>query len=116
MAIWDINTGKCVREMANPHQGAVSKIKFFSDGVSQNLILSAGLKDGCLVAHDMRSHQPVSRQKVHNAAINFLDTSLSGLVVTGSAEKRILALDIFRSLKPAQEMQSTDAVFCGEIL
>jgi len=56
MAIWDMNTGKCLRQMANPHQGAVSKIKFFSDGVSQNLILSCGLKDGCLVAHDMRTH------------------------------------------------------------
>jgi len=47
--------------MANPHTGAVSKIDFYSDGGDSNLILSTGLKDGFLIAHDMRTHQVVSR-------------------------------------------------------
>jgi hypothetical protein len=32
--------------MPGAHRGAVSKIKFFSDGGNNNLIISSGLKDG----------------------------------------------------------------------
>jgi WD40 repeat protein len=116
MAIWDINTGQSVRQMKNPHSGAVSKIKFYSDGVDAHLILSVGLKDGCLVAHDMRTHQPVARSQVHSAAVNMLATNLSGFVVTGAADSTIKTFDIFNSLKPVQTMKTTDAVFCGETL
>ena len=62
MAIWDINTGQPIRQMKNAHTGAISKTMFYSDGVNNNLILSAGLKDGRLICHDMRSHQAVSKQ------------------------------------------------------
>lgn len=55
MAMWDINTGQCIRKMPNVHSGAVSKIKFHSDGADSNVILSAGLGDGCLNVHDMRT-------------------------------------------------------------
>uniref|UniRef100_A0A7S3CPB8 Uncharacterized protein n=1 Tax=Strombidium rassoulzadegani TaxID=1082188 RepID=A0A7S3CPB8_9SPIT len=116
MAIWDINTGKTVRDMPGAHSGAVSKICFYSDGVENNLILSAGQKDGCLIAHDMRSHQPISKNQVHNAAINFLGTNLSGFTITGSGDKTIKTFDIFNSLKPMSLMKTTDAVFCGEVL
>ena len=75
MAMWDINTGQCVKQMPNAHQGSVSKIHFYSDGQQNNLILSAGLKDGQIKAHDMRSHQPISSQRVHQGAINMLDST-----------------------------------------
>lgn len=55
MAVWDINTGQAVYKF-QPHNGPVSKISFYSDGLSKNLILSGGLKDGVLAVHDMRTH------------------------------------------------------------
>jgi WD40 repeat protein len=78
--------------------------------------MSTGLKDGFLTVHDMRTHQIVARNKVHQAAINFLDSSLSGFVVTGSADKTIKTFDIFNGFKPLSVMNATDAVFCGEVL
>lgn len=47
LAFWDINTGKAFKK-ANAHEGAVSKIKCFSDGSDTNLIVTAGLNDGVL--------------------------------------------------------------------
>jgi len=116
MAIWDVNTGQALREMKGAHHGAVSKILFYSDGVDNNLILSTGLKDGQLVAHDMRTHQAVHKSQVHKAAINMLKASLSGYIVTGSADKTIKTFDIFNSLAPVASMKTTDAVFCGEVI
>ena len=113
MAIWDINTGKAIKQMGNVHQGAVSKINFFSDGQQSNIILSTGLKDGFMAIHDMRQCQLVARSKIHSAAINFLDTSLSGFAITGSADKTVKTFDIFNGFKPVSIMNTTDAVFCG---
>jgi len=42
MAIWDMNTGQSIRTSPKIHGGAVSKIIFFSDGGSNNVIISAG--------------------------------------------------------------------------
>lgn len=61
MAIWDINTGKCVKSMKGAHQGHISKIEFYSDGVDNNIIMSTGMKDGQLCIHDMRSQNMVSK-------------------------------------------------------
>jgi WD40 repeat protein len=47
LAFWDINTGKAFKK-ANSHEGAVSKVKMYDDGVDSNIILSAGLNDGVL--------------------------------------------------------------------
>jgi len=116
MAIWDINTGTAVKTMKNAHQGAVSKIMFYSDGMNSNIILSAGLKDGRLVAHDMRSHSVISQGQIHGGAINMLASSLSGFIVTGAADKTIKTFDIFNSLNKVGAMQTTDAVFCGEVI
>ena len=73
--------------MGQAHSGAVSKILFFSDGGATNIILSAGQKDGCLVAHDMRSMTPVFKKQVHGGAINLLDISSDSYCVTGAADK-----------------------------
>ena len=73
--------------MGSAHSGAVSKIIFFSDGGNNNVILSAGQRDGCLVAHDMRSMTPIFKKQVHGGAINLLDTSSESYCVTGAADK-----------------------------
>lgn len=102
--------------MPNVHTGAVSKIKFHSDGGNNNIIMSAGLKDGVLAVHDMRTQKLVSKNRVHNAAINLLDSSPSGFAVTGSADKTIKVFDILNGYKPLSVMNTTDAVFCGTVL
>jgi len=116
MAIWDINTGQCIKQMNTVHQGSISKIKFHSDGQQSNIILSAGLKDGFLAVHDMRSNKLVAKSRVHKAAINLLETSLSGFAITGSADKTVKTYDILNGFKPISVMNTTDAVFCGKVL
>ena len=95
------------------HTGAISKIKFHSDGAQSNIIISSGLKDGCIVVHDMRTHKPVAKNRIHKAAINFLDTSMSGFVITGSGDKYVKVMDMLNGFKPISVMKTTDAVFCG---
>lgn len=73
--------------MPSAHSGAVSKIHFFSDASQSNVILSAGQKDGCLVAHDMRTMTPIFKKQVHGGAINLLDISSESYCVTGAADK-----------------------------
>jgi hypothetical protein len=36
--------------------GPVSKIALYSDGINKNIFISAGVKDGVLAIHDMRTH------------------------------------------------------------
>jgi len=55
MAVWDLNTGQAIQQ-TQAHNGPVSKIQFYSDGASNHLIISAGLKDGVLAVYDMRTH------------------------------------------------------------
>ena len=62
--------------------------------------MSSGLKDGQLVLHDMRSHQVISKTRIHGGAVNLLDTTLSGFIVTGSADKTIKTFDIMQGCKP----------------
>jgi WD40 repeat protein len=116
MAIWDINTGQCVTKLPGVHQGALSKIALFSDGQNNNVFLSTGLKDGGLAAHDMRTHKPIKKERVHNAAINMLETTSSGYVVTGSADKTLKTFDIFNSCAAQSTLKATDAIFCGAVL
>jgi WD40 repeat protein len=68
----------------------VSKIVFFSDG-SDNLVATAGLKDGKLNLFDMRTCKSVCSELVHRAAINFVTFNGNGMIVTGSADKTIKA-------------------------
>jgi WD40 repeat protein len=114
VAFWDINTGKTLREI-QAHASAVSKICFFSDG-SDNLIATAGLKDGKLNIFDMRTCKPVSSEVIHKAAINFLEFNSNGILITGSADKTLKAFSLDNLQKPALVMNATDAVFCGETL
>ena len=115
MAIWDLNTGQSLHQFQG-HNGPVAKICFYSDGVNQNLIISSGLKDGILSIHDMRTHQVVKKERVHQGAINMLETSMSSLIITGSADKTVKKFDILNSCKPIGVMNTTDAVFSGTVV
>jgi WD40 repeat protein len=84
--------------------------------MNKNLFISTGVKDGVLAIHDMRTHQPVKKERVHQGAINFLDTSLSSFIVTGSADKTVKKFDIISGFKQMASMPTTDAVFCGKII
>jgi len=58
---------------------------------------------------------------VHRGAINFLAVSEStGLIVTGAADKQLKCWDLRggsgKGLAPVISTQSTDAIFCGELL
>ena len=56
-------------------------------------------------------------EAVHKAAINMLNVSQGGLVVTGSADKTLKLFDLKMGLaKPLAVMNCTDAVFCGEVV
>ena len=64
----------------------------------------------------MRSHQLVKKSQIHGGAINVLESSMSGFIVTASADKTIKTFDVYSGFKPLSIMNSTDAVFCGEVL
>lgn len=56
VALWDINREDPV-QTSKPHDGFVSKIAFFSDQDDTNIILTAGVSDGILAVHDMRTNK-----------------------------------------------------------
>jgi WD40 repeat protein len=63
LALWDINTQKCISKQ-NAHAGQVGKILFHSDGMDNNLIISAGLNDASISCIDMRTHNRVFYKRV----------------------------------------------------
>ena len=95
------------------HSGGVAKIQFFSDNET-SIVLSSGLKDGVLNIFDMRSQQPVFKERIHGGAINLLAVTSSGEVITGSADKSVKVFQVGNS-KPISVQKTTDAVFCGEL-
>ena len=98
LAFWDLNEGKAFKK-SKGHEGAISKVKLFDDGVDSNLIITAGLNDGCLCVHDMRTNKLVSCEQVHKGAINMLDTTISNMIVTGSGDKTMKLFDMSSGYK-----------------
>ena len=75
LAFWDINRPEPLKTV-NAHGGAVSKITFYSDDrQTNNIVLTAGQRDGKLTIFDMRTSQVVKSGAVHRGAINFLAVS-----------------------------------------
>ena len=71
IAIWDLNVQKCISK-ENAHAGQISKILFNSDGIDNNLIISAGSNDGSISAIDMRTHERVVYKRViHQFKLRF---------------------------------------------
>jgi hypothetical protein len=60
------------------HGGGVGVVRLYSDNIDQNLIITAGLKDGILNIFDMRSNSPVFTERVHGGAINEVVADMSG--------------------------------------
>lgn len=58
----------------------------------------------------------MKKERVHQGAINMLETSLSSFIITGSADKTVKKFDIMNSYKPIAVMNTTDAVFCGKVI
>jgi len=54
LAFWDINRGDPLKKM-NGHSGAVSKCVLYSEGSGNNIVLTAGQRDGKLNVFDMRT-------------------------------------------------------------
>ena len=59
LAFWDINSGKALKKTV-AHEGAVAKIKIFENDSENSIILTSGLNDGVVCAHDMRSNKLIS--------------------------------------------------------
>jgi WD40 repeat protein len=49
---------------------------------------------------------------MHGGAINVLETTQSGLLVTGSADKTVKTFDVGQQ-KEVMNAKATDSVFCG---
>lgn len=84
--------------------------------MSNNIYITTGAKDGIMAIHDMRTNQLIKKERVHGGAINFLDTSLSSFIITGSADKTVKKFDVMSGFKLRASMPATDAVFCGKIV
>lgn len=63
LGLWDINTEKCLFSQ-NIHKGQISKVKFHSDGLDCNLIITAGINDGMINLIDMRTNNIIFNKKV----------------------------------------------------
>ena len=63
ICLWDINTQKCLLSQAI-HKGQVSKIKFHTDDLNTNLIITTGINDGLMNIIDMRTNAIVFSKQV----------------------------------------------------
>jgi len=54
VSFWDINEGVPVFTR-KVHSGGVGKVKLYSDGGSNNLVITGGINDGVLSVYDMRT-------------------------------------------------------------
>lgn len=78
VALWDINTAQSFHSI-RAHDGPVSNIHLFSDGVHQNLICTAGVQDGVLNIMDMRTNEVIHHKQTHGGAINAIRSNLDGM-------------------------------------
>ena len=114
IAVWDLNNEKCVHK-GKWHMGQVSNIQFYSNGKDKNLIMTTGVNDGLLNIVDMRNMEKIFSKPIHKAAINFLGVTKNNLIVTGSADKTLKAFDLQKDFAEISSLQSSDAVFCGDV-
>jgi len=64
----------------------------------------------------MRTNKVVSSKQVHSGAINMLEKTSNGMLVTGSGDKTLKLLDLSSGLQCIETMKTTDAVFCGQVV
>jgi len=58
----------------------------------------------------------VKQERIHGGAINMLAVTDDGLIVTGSADRKIKFFDLTAGLKCVGEQNCTDAIFCGKVV
>lgn len=63
LSMWDINTEKCIFTQ-QMHGGQISNIKFHTDDMNTNLIITTGISDGLVNVMDMRTNTKVFSNKV----------------------------------------------------
>lgn len=114
VGIWDINTLKSVSNI-KLHSGQVGKIKFHTDELDTNLIITVGLNDGLINALDMRSNSKIFSKQIHAGAINYLSSNKSNIILTGSADKTVKLLDIMNNFKEIGVLKATDSILCGDL-
>ena len=95
--------------------GQISNIKLHSDNNATNLIITTGINDGIINVIDMKSNKKVFSKQLHRAAINYVGTNDSNLLITGSADKTIKIFDMLNGFAQIGELKSADAVFCGDV-
>ncbi|CAD8102273.1 unnamed protein product [Paramecium primaurelia] len=115
VVFWDINEGEPVMSK-NTHKGAVSKCLLYSDGGNNNLVITAGINDGTLAIHDMRTNKLVNQSQIHKGSINGLAVNLQNFIITGSADATCKIIDIVAGFKPVSMMKAKDAVFSIETI
>jgi WD40 repeat protein len=114
VALWDINTERCLQSQTL-HKGQIGRIKFHTDDLDTNLIITGGMNDGVVNVIDMRTSKLVMNKRIHAGAINLLETTKSNLAITGSADKTIKILDLLDNLNEIASLKATDSIFCGEV-
>ena len=115
LAMWDINAGEAVKTF-KAHKGPVQKIHLYSDGLDANIVVTGGQSDGLINVYDMRMSKLVACEQMHKGSVNFIDTTLSNIIVTGATDKKLKKMDILKGFKSAGGMDTTDAVICGKTL
>lgn len=64
VALWDVNSQKCIKALGSLHQGQISNIVFHTDDMDTNLILTSGINDGVINGIDMRTGERVLSKQV----------------------------------------------------
>ena len=77
VALWDINKAEAFYTL-RAHHGPVANILLYSNGLSHNLICTAGVEDGLLNIMDMRTNEKVFCQQIHSRSINGICSNAKG--------------------------------------
>lgn len=113
VAFWDINEGKPFK-VAKAHTGGVSQVRLFSDSMKHHLVITAGISDGVLCIHDMRTNELVYSEKLHDDSINSVKVNLSNMIITASSDNTIKLVDIWGGFRDFGTMQATSPIYCVE--
>lgn len=80
VSFWDVNEGEPIM-FKSTHKGAVSKVMLYSDGGANNIVISAGINDGVLAIHDMRTNKLVNSSQIHKGAINGITVNMQNFSI-----------------------------------
>ena len=64
----------------------------------------------------MRDHSCVFSKVIHRGSVNFISSTMSSTLVTGSADSSCKILDVFMGFNVRNTLNASSAVLCGEIV